>query len=158
MFKTSGLLIIGAIALMLGCASSSLNQQKPPNVTSSPSGATVYANLLELGKTPLKYNLYDAFQAGWDNSIYQAQGVLIVKKEGCKDFTLKVSDNILRKPIHAELECKEVSKSEKLTPVITSTPNSGTEKRLEEAQALYKKGVITEDEYKKTRERILNEL
>ena len=156
MFKTSGL-IIGAIVLLQGCASSPPSQQKA-NVTSNPSGATVYANILELGKTPLKYNLYDAFPAGWQNSIYQAQGILSVKMDGCKDYTLKINDLILRNPIHAELECSEENKSENAIPAVKSTPNSGTEKRLEELQALFKKGVITEDEYKKTRERILNEL
>ena len=47
-------------------------------------------------------------------------------------------------------------KSEKVTPIMGS--HGHAEKRFEELEALYKKGVITEDEYKKTRERILNEL
>lgn len=164
MFKTTGLLIIGAVAILQGCSGLSVKQQKLPNVTSSPSGATVYANLLELGKTPLKYNLYDVFHAGWDNSIYQAQGVLIVKKKGCDDFTLKINDHILRNLIHAELKCSgNIDATESIpvfapatTPAVTSP--GGTEKRLEELEAIFKKGVITKDEYKTTRERILNEL
>ena len=149
-------IIISALLLLQGCAGFSAKQDKPASVTSTPSGATVYANILELGKTPLKHNLYDAFPAGWKNSIYQAQGVLVVKKEGCKDYTLKVSDLILSKPIHAELECGEMSKPVKMTPV--NTTRSSTEQRLKDAEALFKKGVITKDEYQKTRERILSEL
>ena len=160
-------MVISAIVLMQGCSVSSVKQQKIPNVTSNPSGATVYANILELGKTPLRHNLYDAFPAGWKNSIYQAQGVLVVKKDGCKDFTLKVTDYILSKPVHAELECSDIASKPKISaPVVAPgvetvapvTESGETEKRLEKLEALYKKGVITKEEYKTTRERILNEI
>ena len=165
MFKATTI-IISALFLLQGCAGSSVKQEKPPSVTSNPSGADVFANLLELGKTPLRADLYEAFPAAWQNSIYQAQGVLVVKKDGCKDFTLKVSDFILSKPIHAELECSETTTSEKSTAAVSSpitispnvTTTGSTEKRLEQLEALHKKGVITEDEYKTTRERILSEL
>ena len=163
MLKVAGL-IISAMVLQ-GCSGSSVKEQNQANVTSNPSGATVYADILEIGKTPLRHDLYDAFPAGWQNATYQAQGVLSVKKEGCEDFTLKVSDYILSKPIHAELKCNSISKSEKsapedkgATPATQIAPSSGTEKRLNDLEALYKKGVITKDEYTSTRKRILNEL
>ena len=169
MFKATTTIISAVflpLILLQGCASSSIAKEKPPSVTSTPSGADVFANLLELGKTPLQADLYDAFPASWQNSIYQAQGVLVVKKDGCKDFTLKVSDFILSKPIHAELECSVAEKPKTSTavaaPEIVKTPivttHGSTEKRLEEVEALRQKGVITEDEYKKTRERILSEI
>jgi hypothetical protein len=160
MFKTTAM-IVSALLLLLGCADSSVKEEIPANVTSNPSGADVFANLLELGKTPLRANLYDAFPAGWQNSIYQAQGVLVVKKDGCKDFTLKVNDLILSKPIHAELKCSEATKPEKSTATVSSpnvTTTSNTEKRLEELEGLYKKGIVTKEEYQNTRARILNEL
>ena len=165
MFKATTIIISGFF-LLQGCAGSFIKGEKPASVTSTPSGATVYANILELGKTPLHANLYDAFPAAWQNSIYQAQGVLVVKKDGCKDYTLKVSDLILSKPIHAELECNEPDQPEKSTEAASSpaatplnaTTNSGTEKRLKEAETLFKKGIITKDEYQKTRARILSEL
>ena len=164
MLKVVGLIIVSIVSLQ-GCSGSPIKNQNQANVTSNPSGATVYANFLELGKTPLRHDLYDAFPAGWENATYQAQGVLSVKKDGCKDFSLKVSDHILSKPIHAELKCNSISKSEKsvpevkgVTPVTQSAPSSGTEKRLKELEALYKKGVITKEEYKTNRERILNEI
>lgn len=133
----------------------------PPSVTSTPSGAGVYVNGVEIGKTPLHANLYDEFPAGWKNSIYQAQGVLQVKMEGCQDFILKVSDSILSKPIHAELNCSKSSQPAILKAVaVPAKPKalSNTEKRLGELDALYKKGVITKEEYQKTRARILSEL
>lgn len=163
MHKTK-ITIICALFLLQGCAGSSLNQQKSPNVTSSPAGATVFANGLEIGKTPLLRDLYDDFPAGWKGATYTAQGVLMMKMEGCKDYTLKINDRILSKPIHAELECNRVSAPEKPTPTMaaqTKTKNStesATEKRLRELESLYKKGIVTEAEYQNTRARILSEL
>ena len=80
----------------------------------------------------------------------------MVKMDGCEEYTLKVNDTILSNPIHAELRCSGVSKPEISTPVVR--PLSETEKRLEELEALYNKGVITKEEYNETRQRILNEL
>ena len=155
MFKPAAM-IICAIILLHGCSGSSVKQQKPADVTSHPSGATVYANGQELGVTPLHYKLYEAFPASWKDAMYQAQGELMVKMDGCEEYTLKVNDTILSNPIHAELRCSGVSKPEISTPVVR--PLSETEKRLEELEALYNKGVITKEEYNETRQRILNEL
>ncbi len=167
MFKATAMIII-AISLMQACSGSSVKQPSPANVTSTPSGATVYANELKLGVTPLHYEPYKAFPAGWRDAMYQAQGVLKVKMNGCEEFALKVNDYILSKPIHAELKCSEPSTPERstatalektksvVTPVVL--PLSATEKRLEELEALYEKGIITKQEYNTTRERILNEL
>jgi len=166
MFKTIGV-IIGAFLLLQGCSGSSVKQQKP-SVTSEPSGAMVYANGQELGVTPLHQNLYKVFPASWNKLVLQATGALIVKKDGCKDFILNVNDYILSEPIHAKLECNgvntPVTKTPKVTEKATSIQspnkesNGSTEKRLSEVEGLYKKGVITRDEYQAIRKRILNEL
>lgn len=147
---------ISAIFLLQACTASSTKQSNTPNVTSNPSGAVVYANGLEIGKTPLQRNLYDEFPTGWQGTIYTAQGVLTMKMDDCKDFALKINDRILSEPIHADLECSEASSTEKSAPV--AVPQEGTEARLRKLEALYKKGLITKEEYKKTRERILSEL
>ena len=153
MIKATGV-IISAIIIAQGCSGSSAKKQQA-DVTSHPSGAAVYANGVELGETPLHYKLYKAFPASWKDAMYQAHGVLVLKMDGCEDFSLQVNDYILSNPIHAELKCSEASKSEELA---TTTSDSGAEKRLEELEALYHKGLITKEEYSTTRERILNEL
>lgn len=159
MFKTI-ITIFSTLLLLQGCAGTPIEQQKSPNVTSTPSGAVVYANNLEIGKTPLQRNLYDEFPAGWQGSTYTAQGVLMMKMEGCEDYALKINDRILSKPIHADLKCDTASAPKKSIAVETTQKKteSATEKRLKEVEALFKKGIITEDEYQKTRERILSEL
>ncbi len=146
--------IIGAIIILQGCSASSTKKQQA-DVTSNPSGATVYAKGQELGVTPLHYKLYKAFPASWQDAMYQAHGELMLKMDGCEDYSLQVNDYILSNSIHAELKCSEVSEAEELVP---ATPGSGAEQRLQQLEALYNKGVITEEEYNATRERILNEL
>jgi len=149
MFKT--IITISSILLLQAC--SEVPVKKMADVTSAPSGAVVYANNSKLGVTPLYYKLYDAFPAGWKNSAYQAEGVLVVKKDGCLDFSLDVNDSVISEPIHATLEC-DLKKSEKTSEVDLSE----IERRLKKVEYLYNKKLTTEDEYNSTRERILNEL
>ena len=166
MIKTAGI-ILSVSMLLPGCAGYSDNNEKPANVTSNPSGAEVYADGKKLGVTPLHYKLYKAFPARWKDAMYQAQGVLTVKLDGCKDFTLDVNDYILSNPIHAELECTEAGKSTSTTTdtqdkdqsieAPAAIPVGTTEQRLKELEDLYSKGLITKDEYTATRERILSE-
>ena len=166
MIKTAGMILYVSI-LLPGCAGSSATHQKPANVTSNPSGAEVYADGKKLGVTPLRYKLYKAFPASWRDAMYQAHGVLTVSLDGCKDFILEVNDYVLSNPIHAELECIEPGESvssssdtqHKNEPMVAPTvrPVGGTEQRLKELEGLYSKGIITADEYKATRERILIE-
>lgn len=167
MLKATGLFIIAIISLY-GCSNSAVNMEGPAAVTSTPSAATVYANGKIIGVTPLHYNLYKAFPAGWKNMMYQAQGVLMLKKEGCEDYIVNINDYILSQPVHAELKCDEtgitiapdpaapdINEASQASDVMQQTD---TEKRLKELESLYEKGVITEDEYTGTRARILNEL
>ena len=163
MFRLS-MLFIAATVLLPACAGPSVKQQEPPSVTSTPSGADVYANGKKLGVTPLHYRLHTAFPAGWKNMMFQAQGVLMVKRDGCEDYTLEVNDYVLSRPVHAELVCGEnigpVSVQEPEPPggVTGAATGDGVESRLKQLEDLFNRGIITESEYKTTRERMLNEL
>jgi hypothetical protein len=167
MFKTTGLIIL-AVILLPGCSDSTVKQEGPADVTSSPTGATVYANGEKLGITPLHYRLYKAFPAGWKDMMFQAQGVLMLKMDGCEDYILDVNDYILSKPIHAELKCDGADSSVLQQPAQQDagndslqraiSPQSEVETRLNKLEYLYQDGVITQDEYKATRKRILDEI
>jgi len=156
MYKAAVFLMIAGM-LLQACVESTVRQPKLADVTSSPSGATVYANGKKLGTTPLNYDLYEVFPAGWANSSYQAQGELQVKMSGCDTFTLSVSDYILSKPVHAEMKCNEIEQ-QAILPVKNKALSGGIEKRLKELSVLHEKGVITKNEYETTRLRILSEL
>lgn len=166
----SSYLIIVITLLMVGC-SNSITKPAKPNVTSSPAGASVYANGAKLGVTPLKVNLYKAFPAGWKNLVYQATGALMIKKEGCDDFILDVNDHVLSQPIHADLKCdqpnistvsdKSPSAGKSLVidkPAATTEGEISIESRLKKLNNLLKQGLITNQEYQQTRQRILGEL
>ncbi|MGD2052911.1 MAG: PEGA domain-containing protein [Gammaproteobacteria bacterium] len=167
MLKATGLVILAVFSLS-GCSDSAVKQEGPADVTSSPTGASVYANGEKLGITPLHYRLYKAFPAGWKDMMFQAQGVLMVKMDGCEDYKLNVNDYILSKPIHAELKCDGADKSVLQAPVQQDTGNIShqraifsrgeVEARLKKLESLYQDRVITEEEYKATRKRILDEL
>jgi hypothetical protein len=137
-------------------------------VTSSPTGASVYANGEKLGITPLHYKLYKAFPAGWKDMMFQAQGVLTLKMDGCEDYILNVNDYLLSNPIHAELKCDGADSSALQQPAQQDAgnasrqrailPRAEVETRLKKLESLYQDGLITEDEYNATRKRILDEL
>lgn len=168
MLKVTGM-ILGAVLLLQGCSGSSVKEGKPANVTSVPSGASVYANGVKLGVTPLQHNLYKAFPAGWSNWEYSATGVLMVKKAGCEDYVLRINDYILSKPIHAELKCTKVVEHKDAMPAVSDEKkkvltapavksSSDIENRLRKVKDLYEKGIITQDEYSETRKRILGDI
>jgi len=148
--------LVAAILWLQACAGNSVKQLQQASVTSSPVGATVYAGDKKLGVTPLMYDLYEAFPASWANSSYQAQGMLAVRKSGCEDFALKVSDFILSRPVHADLKCDKSNNEQKSgdVPLLPTT----IEKRLKELKGLHDRDVITKDEYSVARKRILDEL
>ena len=166
MLRTIG--ILGIALLLQACVGGSSSVKEAANVTSSPTGADVYANGTKIGTTPLHKNLYEVFPAGWENWVYQAQGTLMVKKEGCEDFSHKVGDRYLSKPIHVKLKCNGVVKPKPVMhqtkpamqsqPAATAAPARGVERRLQELDRLYKKGIINQQEYQATRKRILGEL
>ena len=161
-------LTIGVTTLLQACSGASVKQQEVPSVTSTPSGAAVYANAKQLGVTPLHYRLHTEFPAVWKNMMFQAQGVLMLKLDGCEDYMLEVNDYVLSRPIHAELDCgegvgSEVSAKENREPAAVegatdAGAGSGVESRLRQLEDLFNRGIINESEYKTTRERILNEL
>jgi hypothetical protein len=161
-------MVISAVIMLQGCSGAAVKEGEPADVTSNPSGAEVYANGEKLGVTPLHYKLHKAFPAGWKNMMYQAQGVLMVKMDGCEDFTLQVNDYVLSNPVHADMVCGdeitpevETTVSQEVKDPVSETiasPQNEIENRLNELEDLYQRGVITREEYSETRERILSEI
>ncbi len=149
-------------------------QDRIISVTSSPPGATVRANGDKLGETPLKVNIDKSFPSRWvraeDYGIaYRVSGKLTVGKSGCDDYTVPVSPTAPAGDIDVTLVCTQEKpapsaaepevrpvpdSAEPATPVLSGT----TEQRLKELDKLYRDDVISADEYKQHRNRILNEL
>ena len=174
--KISKLLLL-VTPLFLGACAGLGSSSYTIRISSTPSDAVVIANGTEVGKTPLVISPDQTFPPHWQGMAYQATGTLALKKPGCKDYYKTVNDGVLSKDIHINLECsgdvtatpaaESDHTTEKATPKyeapIPADPSHGKattaiEQRLLELQRLYKKGLITEQEYQATKKRILNEL
>ena len=183
-FIRSGMLVALGISLTLlpACSNNpfhseptdSARQGRIITVTSSPSGATVRADGNKLGETPLKVNIDKSFPRRWVPAedygiVYRVSGKLIIGTSGCDDYTIPVSNTAPAEDIDVTLVCTEeapppspAETEEEPAPGWPGTADpaiSGdVEQRLKKLDKLYRDGVISADEYKQHRNRILGEL
>ena len=123
------------------------------NIESDPSGADVYVMGEKIGVTPLKINHKDVFPNIYPKERESVYGRVTLKKAGCSDLTRTISMEIGDAGLHAKLECAS------LNPALATPRNSETvEQRLDKIKDLQSKGLITDDEAKKARERVLGDL
>jgi hypothetical protein len=158
--------VLAVTATLTGCAGSgSLTESQAGRITitSKPIGAAVYADGTEIGATPLQIAPASHFRAGFVGFSYRYTGKLALKKAGCEAWSTEVNDLVLSKDVHAKLKCDPNYKAATLQPM-GKTPNadatSGDQpgERLQRIESLRKKGLISEDEYKQLRMRVLEKL
>jgi hypothetical protein len=160
-----------SVTLLPACSSNPFGSEQTDSgkqgriitVTSTPSGATVRANGDKLGETPLKVDIDKSFPRSWVPAedygiVYRVSGKLSVEKSGCDDYTVPVSPTAPAEDLDVTLVCTQQtpapSAAETPEPVIPET----MEQRLKKLDKLYRDGVISSDEYKQHRDRILGEL
>ena len=152
--------LIAVSSLLGGCASLPEMPTIAPmgsgkiNIISTPAGANAFASGKPIGKTPLYIAPDSAFPPHWQGTSYLVDGILKLEKEGCEPYEMKVNDPVLSKDIKVSLKCDE---NYQPAPKLSNKPLN-TESRLDEIDALLKKGKISEEEYKSIRQRILNTL
>ncbi|HTN93066.1 MAG TPA: PEGA domain-containing protein [Gallionella sp.] len=153
--------VLALLNLMLVAGCSSTADMFPPagnnpiEVESIPSGAEVYVMGEKVGLTPLEVSHMDVFPNTYPKEKESMYGRITLKKEGCFDYTRTVSGGVSKSGLQAKLDCAQVN------PAMSSDASRGNqtvEQRLDKIKDLLDKGLITEDEAKKARERILNEL
>jgi len=141
---------------------------KPIKIESEPAGAEDNVMGEKVGVTPLQISRDDVFPNIYPKEKVSVYGRVTLKKAGCSDYTRTVSGEISSAGLHAQLDCGATNPA---TPTpSTPTPSSATtsgdaprisetaEQRLNKIKDLLNKGLITEEEAKKARERILNDL
>lgn len=156
---------LAAASLLSACAStggSSETQSGRIRITAEPAGAMAYADGAELGATPLTIAPGNHFRSGFVGFSYRYVGKLSIKKPGCETWSTEVNDAILSKDIHANLKCDPNYRPAAAapapgTPAGTATGDQAIE-RLERIESLRRKGLISEEEYKQLRGRILEKL
>jgi len=125
----------------------------PFKVESVPAGAEVYVMGNKMGVTPMQLSRTDVFPNLYPREKESLYGKVTLRKEGCKDYTREVSGDITGFGLHAKLDCASPAPSTAAQP-----PSETVEQRLDKVKELLNKGLISDDEAKKARERILNSL
>lgn len=164
--KRSGkMLAIFNLLLVAGCSSmggaSNLFPSASDNIIkieSDPSGAEVYVMGEKVGETPIKISQRDVFPNTYPKEKESMYGRVTLKKAGCTDFTRTVSVEISSVGLRAQLDCGDMNPASSKTSKSAPLTNETVEQRLDKIRDLLNKGLITEDEAKKARERVLNDL
>jgi len=116
-------------------------------IESEPAGAAVYAMGRNIGVTPLTIRQEVVFPMNYDPDKRDLYGTVLLRKTGCKDFRQHVSTDAYRFGIKATLDCGQ-----------KKTGSNSIEQRLRQLKELHDKGLITDEEEKATRQRILDGL
>jgi hypothetical protein len=130
----------------------------PIKIESDPSGAAVYVMGEKVGVTPLKISHKDVFPNTYPKEKESVYGRITLKKEGCSDFTRTVSAEIGNAGLHARLDCGDINPAPSKTSRDAPRSSETVEQRLDKIKDLLNKGLITEEEAKQARERILKDL
>jgi hypothetical protein len=173
--RLSCLLAPLTLALAAGCAPMGAKPGRV-DVTSDPAGADVYAMGSKVGVTPLTLDQDVIFPLTYPSEKQALYGVVELRKAGCGDARQSVSTRALARGIHVKLDCGAAARAETPTPRqaqpspapapvnahVPPTPvakeKPGIEPRLRQVQDLRDKGLITEQEAREIRRRILDEL
>jgi hypothetical protein len=179
--------VIVLAGLQTGCSSwpwSSADDSQPATaggkqieVRSDPVGAEVLANGRSIGVTPVTVTPANewstGFVSGKDYGInYQYTGTITLRMPGCKEFSANVDDYLLSKDIAVKLECGPeyqpvAAPAGRPQPQPGYSPASRADyetseeimaRRLRRLEGLRDQGLISEEEYRQVRSRILGEL
>lgn len=160
-----GISLLALASVLSGCASmgGGEDQAGKIRITSDPAGAIVYADGSELGAAPLQITPGSHFRSGFAGFSYRYIGKLSIKKPGCETWSTEVNDFVLSKDIHAKLKCDPGYTAAAVLPA-GGASNAGAPKgdqtieRLERIESLHKRGLISDEEYKQSRARIIEKL
>ena len=160
--QTGRTVVIFSLMLAAGCSSTGgagnlfpAVGDKPIKIESIPTGAEVYVMGENIGMTPFQISHEDVFPNIYPHEKESLYGRVTLKKAGCADLTRTISTEISSNGLRAQLDCKDSSpKQSGAAPVVSET----IEQRLNRIKDLQSKGLITDEEAKRARERILNEL
>lgn len=154
----SVLLAAMAAVLLAACDTGMIRPDAPRTIrlTSDPPGATVRVSGREIGRTPLEVRPGDVFPSGIRDFGYQYVGTLEFVRTGCEPVRIEIDDAVAKRHHHVKLQCPaHTPAAQAATP--PPMPDDAA-LRLRNLEALRKEGLITEDEYHKARQRILDAL
>lgn len=145
------------LAFLHGCAPLRSNPDMIP-VESDPSGAEVYVMGKKVGITPLEVRQIDVFPLTYSPEQQDLYGKIVLKKEGCTEHRQPVSTKVYAKGAKIKLDCGGAAPEAAKATRPAAPETSSVENRLRQLKDLREKGLITEEEEKETRQRILKDL
>ncbi|MEO8343072.1 MAG: hypothetical protein ABI536_04565 [Gallionella sp.] len=149
------------ILFLAGCSTGNIFPaagDHPFKIESDPSAAAVYVMGEKIGVTPIMITPKDVFPNTYPREKVSVYGRITLKKEGCADFTRTVSAEISNAGLSAKLDCGDLYSASSKTSGDAPRSSETVEQRLDKIKGLLSKGLINEEEAKKARERILNDL
>lgn len=170
--RTTAWLALAVTVVLPACATSNFGSIDRITIDSEPQGAQVLVANKPVGATPLAVVLDDVFPMHWTRrtakdtegfAFYRRLETLTIQKEGCDPYTAQVDSDDLARDIKIKLKCDPnytppvAAQPVNPTPVPHATADS-LEQRLQQLEALKQKGLITPDEYRAQRQRILGEI
>jgi hypothetical protein len=163
-FLSSTALLSCAVAVS-ACASQPGPKRTHIKIESDPPGASVRLTGRLVGVTPISLEIAKEFPQHWTSKIetdeegfafYRQLEYVEISKDGCEPVVKRVMKDELKSDLSVTLKCEPAANA----PTAKSAPASlGTvEERLKKLDGLREKGLITEDEHREQRQRILNSL
>jgi len=162
-----------APALLWGADADSSFKARRFEVESTPGGADVFVIGGRLGKTPLVLSERDIYPNWYPDDQAHLYGMIVIKKAGCADYSRRLTLDDIGKGVHARLDCgQDVAPVEQVSPAIharqppTENAASGQSgsaaimqrrlRQLKVLQELLDDGLMTADEERTIRKRILD--
>lgn len=176
MTRISCLLAPVAVALVAGCAPMGAKPGRI-DVSSEPAGAAVYVMGEKAGVTPLTLDQDAIFPLTYPAEKQALYGKVELRKAGCQPATQAVSTRAVARGVHVKLGCGEAAPASgpavPAPPAVPATapatsvpvpatpaaqPRPAIDSRLRQVRDLLEQGLITEQEAREIRQRILDEL
>ncbi|MCU7934195.1 MAG: PEGA domain-containing protein [Candidatus Thiodiazotropha sp. (ex Dulcina madagascariensis)] len=156
MKPASNLCIVLCLPLLHACTGiGAVSGNMPLKVESVPSGATVTIMDKNLGETPLRITQQQIYPAAYDPAQQQRYGEILIKKKGCRDYRKRISYRDFNQGLTVELDCGDAETDAKANG---HQRDRTIKQRLIRLDNLKRDGLISEEEYRQARERILEAL
>ena len=159
------LVMTGGLA---GCAANPSAPAGRITIDSEPQGAQVFVADKQIGVTPVAVVLDEVFPMRWTSrtkkddegfAFYRRLDTLTIKQAGCDTYSALMDTYDLTHDIKISLKCDPNYKPPvAATPPAQPAPADSVEQRLERLETLKQKGLISDEEYRTQRQRILGEI
>jgi len=131
----------------------------PINVRTTPNGATVYADGQPIGMTPLEIDPEEVFPRKFSGYQWERSGMLSFERVGCEPLALPVDNELMKESIRVKLDCEPGAAAINPAAAAVARPApADSVARLREIERLKAEGLISDQEYDRLRERVLDSL